>query len=630
MSSDGVAGVVDGIGGQRNGTMRVEVWGGDGIPDPVPVHVPVSMLESLPDRLFDRLTEDLLALSTAGSDGIFRVDAPTDPLAQGGSTVYCRVFDDHGLLAAEQVSLRVEADGPDLVIEPTDTSRRAVPAAGTALAAVVAGCSGLPGADEGTASPESATDTPGGTSPPAATDTTTERSTPANTVTEPSRPTTAGKSSDPTAATESPTEGSSSGGSSDDDSSDTGGSRSSGGGDGTDDSSTPTPTPTPTPSSGDSEPDLREPDPPDPDLTTTSSTADRATFLYQGSEPVQRDADPAKIEERRVSTLAGTVLTRDGSPLSGVKVSVKDRPEFGHTYTREDGKWDMALNGGGRETLRFEKDGYLPAQRSVNLRWNQETAVDDVVLVDPDGEGTEVENDADESQIVESAEVSDGDGTRKAVVFIPEGTAAQWTADGTAPESLTIRTAEYTVGDSGPESMPADLPSQVGYTYASEFFVDEEASGSGGSSGGGFIGADSAGDLQFDKDVVFYLENFLDFPVGNAVPVGSYDADAANWVPSGDGRVVKIHATSDGKVDLDVDGSGTAADEETLSDLGVGDAEREELADLYEVGDELWRTPLPHFTPWDCNWSLRPPDDAERPPEQDGDDEPTDPDDCYS
>jgi hypothetical protein len=329
-----------------------------------------------------------------------------------------------------------------------------------------------------------------------------------------------------------------------------------------------------------------------------------------------------------VSTLTGTVLNRDGSPLSGVKVSIKDRPEFGYTYTREDGEWDMALNGGGRETVRFEKDGYLPAQRSVNLNWNQETAMDDVALVEPDGEGTEIENDANEPQVVESGKVSDDDGTRTAVVFVPEGTAAQWTADGTAPESLTVRTAEYTVGDLGPESMPGGLPRQVGYTYASEFFVDEEASGSGGSSGGGFIGSGSAGDLQFDTDVVFYLDNFLDFPVGAPVPTGSYDADAANWVPSNNGLVVKIIGISDGKADLDIDGSDTAADEQTLSDLGVGDAERETLADLYEVGDELWRTPLPHFTPWDCNWPVRPPESAVFPPERERRDEPEDPDPC--
>lgn len=61
------------------------------------------MLESLPNRLFDRLAEDLLALLTASSNG------------------------------------------PNLAVEPTDTSQRAVPAAGTALAAVVARRSGIPG-----------------------------------------------------------------------------------------------------------------------------------------------------------------------------------------------------------------------------------------------------------------------------------------------------------------------------------------------------------------------------------------------------------------------------------------------------------------------------------------------------
>jgi hypothetical protein len=31
----------------------------------------------------------------------------------------------------------------------------------------------------------------------------------------------------------------------------------------------------------------------------------------------------------------------------------------------------------------------------------------------------------------------------------------------------------------------------------------------------------------------------------------------------------------------------------------VTDSERRQLAMLYAVGQELWRVPIPHFTPWD-------------------------------
>jgi len=36
-----------------------------------------------------------------------------------------------------------------------------------------------------------------------------------------------------------------------------------------------------------------------------------------------------------------------------------------------------------------------------------------------------------------------------------------------------------------------------------------------------------------------------------------------------------------------------------LSALAISDAEREQLAARYAVGQELWRVPVSHFTPWD-------------------------------
>ena len=39
-------------------------------------------------------------------------------------------------------------------------------------------------------------------------------------------------------------------------------------------------------------------------------------------------------------------------------------------------------------------------------------------------------------------------------------------------------------------------------------------------------------------------------------------------------------------------------------------AELQQLASLYSVGQELWRVPVTHFTPWDYNWPFGPPADA--------------------
>jgi hypothetical protein len=38
---------------------------------------------------------------------------------------------------------------------------------------------------------------------------------------------------------------------------------------------------------------------------------------------------------------------------------------------------------------------------------------------------------------------------------------------------MDFRATEYTVGEDGPESMPAPLPPTSGYTYAVELSVDE-------------------------------------------------------------------------------------------------------------------------------------------------------------
>jgi hypothetical protein len=68
--------------------------------------------------------------------------------------------------------------------------------------------------------------------------------------------------------------------------------------------------------------------------------------------------------------------------------------------------------------------------------------------------------------------------------------------------------------------------------------------------------------------------------------------------------------------DVDTDGDAVADDVATLAALGISDAEREKLAALYpQPPKTLWRVPIAHFTPWDCNWPYGPPMDAEPPTE---------------
>jgi hypothetical protein len=80
------------------------------------------------------------------------------------------------------------------------------------------------------------------------------------------------------------------------------------------------------------------------------------------------------------------------------------------------------------------------------------------------------------------------------------------------------------------------------------------------------------------------------------VPSGSYDRFKGAWVPSENGRIVTVVGQSDGRAEVDVDGDGLADDPAVL---GIAEAERELLASRYAVGQQLWRVPIPHFSPWD-------------------------------
>ena len=75
------------------------------------------------------------------------------------------------------------------------------------------------------------------------------------------------------------------------------------------------------------------------------------------------------------------------------------------------------------------------------------------------------------------------------------------------------------------------------------------------------------------------------------MPAGYYDPRRTEWVPAPDGRVIKVVSEADGIATL-----------EGVAGLDITDDERRVLARLYEPGQELWRVPLEHFTPWDLNW----------------------------
>ncbi len=341
--------------------------------------------------------------------------------------------------------------------------------------------------------------------------------------------------------------------------------------------------------------------PPDPssiappvDNTVATSVYSSTQFLYTGDNAVQTGMAPETIDIRRAAVLRGKVMTADNAALSGVIVTILNHPEFGQTFSRIDGMFDLAANGGGLLTVNYAKPGYLSAQRQVKVPWQDYTVLPDVVMIPYDNQLTTIDlHQATPIQVARGSVSSDERGTRQATLFFPQGTQATMTLpDGSSRplSTMSVRATEYTVGPNGPKAMPAALPPATGYTYCVELSVDEAAA----------IGASR---VEFDRPVPFYVDNFLGIPVGTQVPVGFYDRTLGSWIAAPDGRVVKVLSVTGGLANLDTDGNGAADNAAVLATLGITDDELRQIASLYPSGKTLWRAALTHFSPADFNYS---------------------------
>lgn len=343
-----------------------------------------------------------------------------------------------------------------------------------------------------------------------------------------------------------------------------------------------------------------------PALKSTETTPfnESIVFLYSGANPVQIGIEPTTIEAERVAIIRGSVFDRTRKPLSGIKITIQNHPEFGSTLSRNDGQFDMAVNGGGLITINFEADGFLPVQRKLEASWNDFHVADDVVMTPMDSRVTTINlSNSTGIQVGRGTVQTDADGIRQATILFPQGTTATMTLpDGTIKSLSTInfRATEYTVGDTGFDSMPGPLPSTSAYTYAVELSLDEAI-------------ASNAKQVNFNQPLPLYVDNFLDFPVGEAVPTGFYDREKSSWIASENGRIISIVSIVNGMAELDIDGSGTAASEIQLGELGITLEERLQLGTLYQVGKSIWRSPINHFSSWDCNWPYGPPLDTKDP-----------------
>lgn len=357
-----------------------------------------------------------------------------------------------------------------------------------------------------------------------------------------------------------------------------------------------------------------------PELPDTNNVTFKqsVSFLYTGSNPVQFGVMPGVLQDHQVSVLTGTVNDTEGNPIPGVKITVLKNGDLGMTATREDGAYDIVVNGGSGITLQYEKAGYMTVQRKAPADWNEFYTMPEVVLKPYDTQVTKVSmGDASAVQVAQSSPVTDEDGTRQAtMLFHPFTTATIILPDGTTQtlDALHVRATEYTVGDKGEEAMPGEIPHNVVYTYAVELSADEAV-------------AAGAARVDFNKPVYVYVDNFLDLEVGSIVPNGYYNLQEGAWEAETDGLVVKLLSVTGGTAQIDLNGDGTAETDSELAEFGWTTEERNKLAAMYEAGKTLWRVPVKHFSPHDFNMNpfvqpderLMPPSEGVKNPGKDAD-----------
>ncbi|XP_045763050.1 teneurin-m isoform X4 [Maniola jurtina] len=81
----------------------------------------------------------------------------------------------------------------------------------------------------------------------------------------------------------------------------------------------------------------------------------------------------------RSAVIRGRVVTSLGSGLVGVRVSTST-PLEGFTLTREDGWFDLLVNGGGAVTLHFGRSPFKRSTQVVFVPWNEVVIIDEVVM----------------------------------------------------------------------------------------------------------------------------------------------------------------------------------------------------------------------------------------------------------
>ena len=321
---------------------------------------------------------------------------------------------------------------------------------------------------------------------------------------------------------------------------------------------------------------------------TVATTMDAETsFLYTGANPIQKGVAAGTIDPASAAVVRGMVENPDGSPLADATITVEGHPEYGYTYSRSDGMFDLAVNGGGTLTIAYAKAGDIPVVRSINAPLRRLRLCS---RRGPHPAGFQDQHGSIRRGGARAGGVRLGRHRRQRHAAVDcdrpgrdqclAGHARRDDAARLDPEHPGDRGSRS--GHSAPRPCPPSSPTS-GYTYCVDLGADEET-------------AAGASSVSFSKPVTLYLQNYRNLLVGTAIPVGYYNAALGQWQALDDGVIVKVLSVTDGVASLDVDGSGNAASAATLAKLGIDNAELQEVASLYQPGQELWRVPMPHFS----------------------------------
>jgi len=103
----------------------------------------------------------------------------------------------------------------------------------------------------------------------------------------------------------------------------------------------------------------------------------------------------------------------------------------------------------------------------------------DIVMLAPDPAVSELDMlETTSLQVARGSVMTDHEGSRRETLLVLPGTQATLVMPDGAEQpvdALRVHVTEYTVGERGPDAMPAELPPTTGYTYAVEYTAEEAA-----------------------------------------------------------------------------------------------------------------------------------------------------------